>query len=233
MPTRWQGYGKAKDEGQSDENDADASIALPPSPEERQLHAYDTLRDEILVNVDATLSQNTRGIIAIGAVIGYALRFGPTTVVALVPVILGYLLVRNAESQVWMMTHARHLIELERALSSPDDPFRYEYRRGGLYGNDQIGLLKLRDVPSAVRIVAAVVAYVVSVVIVTSVVWPDSPPVINDFRLTKERIWTGYLGLSVILAVVGISTVMYRRALKREVAESDRGDREPLSSEEE
>lgn len=230
MPSRWQEYGKTDGEEGNGKEDADASTALPPSPEERQLHAYDTLRDEILVNVDATLSQNTRGIIAIGAVIGYALRFGPITVVGLVPVILGYLLVRNAESQVWMMTHARHLIELEQALSSPDDPFRYEYRRGGLYGNDQTGLLKLRDVPSTVRIVAAVVAYVVSVVIVTSVVWPDSPPVINDFRLTKGRILIGYSGLSLILAVVGAATVTYRRALKREVSESDRGDRELLPS---
>ena len=71
---------------------------------ERQLHVYDTLREEILTNIKVTLRQNTRGIALIVIIAGYSLQFGPRTVLAVMPGILGYLFML---SRIHMYDHTR------------------------------------------------------------------------------------------------------------------------------
>lgn len=226
MRSRWQAYGNTGSDvpqNRSNTSNPDIETAPPPSPEERQLHVYNTLREELLLNVETTLHQNTRGLAVIGVVIGYALRFGPKEIVGIVPVIFGYLLIRNAEAQAWMMTNARHIVEIERNLSFPGSAFRYESRRGGLLGKEHTGLLRLRDVPSIFRIFAALLAYLASAFIVTEVVWPSvqTVPAINGFELTRWRLRSVYIVLSVVMAAVGVSVLIYRWTLQRDVTNSE------------
>jgi hypothetical protein len=219
MKSRWQAFGNAKSDSES-ESELHEDTAPTLSHAERQLHVYNTLREELLKSVEVTLRQNTRGIALMIVIFGYSLQFGPNTVIAIVPGILGYLFIRNTETQVWMMTQARQIVELEQNLSPPDSPFRYEIRRGGLLSTDQIGLLKLRDIPSILRIIMAGVAYVVSVWYVTEVIWLDSPRQIVGITVTSGDLWLAYGILSVAILITVGATWMYRRELQKDALDS-------------
>jgi hypothetical protein len=119
-----------------------------------------------------------------------------------------------------MMTQARQIVELEQNLSPPDSPFRYEIRRGGLLSTDQIGLLKLRNIPSILRIIMAGVAYVVSVWYVTEVIWLDSPRQIVGITVTSGDLWLAYGILSVAILITVGATWMYRRELQKDALDS-------------
>lgn len=219
MKSRWQAFGSAKSDSES-ESELNEDTTPTPSHAERQLQVYNTLREEILKNIENTLRQNTRGIALIIVTVGYGLQFGSKTVIAVVPVILAYLLIRNAETQVWMMTQARQIVELEQSLSPPDSPFRYEIRRGGLLSTDQVGLVKLRDIPSIFRIITSGVAYVASVLYVTEVIWMDSPRQIAGITVTLANLWLVYGILSGAVLIAGGATWMYRRGLQKDALDS-------------
>ena len=216
MRSRWQAFGNVEsdsnDESRPQEGD---SMSVPHA--ERQLHVYDTLREEILTNIKVTLRQNTRGIALIVIIAGYSLQFGPQTVLAVIPGILGYLFIRNAETQVWMATQARHIVEIEQRLSSqPDSPFRYEIRRGGLLGADQDGLKKYKNIPSICRIAIAGVAYIASVLYVIRIVWPNGAQQIAGITVSSTHLLLTYGALTVAVVITAVATLIYRRKIQKE-----------------
>lgn len=88
MRSRWQAFGNVESDS-NDESRPQEGDSMSVSYAERQLHVYDTLREEILTNIKVTLRQNTRGIALIVIIAGYSLQFGPRTVLAVIPGILG------------------------------------------------------------------------------------------------------------------------------------------------
>lgn len=214
VPT--QSTASASSAEEPNESDLNEDSVPTLSQAERKLHVYNTLREEILKNAEITLRQNTRGIALIVITIGYSLQFGPKTVIGIVPGILGYLFIRNAESQVWMTTHARQIIEIEGDLSQSGSSFRYEIRRGGLLGTDQTGLLNFKYIPSILRIITAGVAYIASVLYVIEVIWLDSSQKIAGITVTSRDLWLVYGTLSVLIITAVVATVMHRKELQED-----------------
>jgi hypothetical protein len=216
MPRRWTRENLGLDSEGGSKCTEDTNPA--PSHEERQLHVYNTLMEAIQRDVEGNRRQNTRGISLIIIVIGYSIQFGPETILAIIPGILAYLFIRNAESQVWMMTFTRHIIELEKSLSPPDSAFRFETRRGGLISTDQDGLL--RDIPAIFRIIAAGIAYVASIWYVTEIIWMGSTREISGIYITSRNLCLIYLGLTAIIALFLSTTIKYRRDLQKDALNS-------------
>jgi len=220
MRSRWQAFGNIKS-NPNDESQPQEGDSTTVSHVERQLHVYDTLREEILTNIEVTLRQNTRGIALIIIIVGYSLQFGPETVLAVIPGILGYLLIRNAENQVWMATQARHIVEIEQNLSTqPNSPFRYEIRRGGLLSADQNGLTRYKHVPSIFRIVIAGVAYIASMLYVIRRVWVNGPQQIGGITVTSTHLLLTYGALTVAVVITASATWIYRRKIQKEALDS-------------
>jgi hypothetical protein len=212
--SRWDHYGSLRDErretvDESVESDAgltkttrDGSkrTATGSSSEEAKLRAYDTLRDEILKAVDRQITLNTRGVGAIVLIIGYSINFDQLAVLAVVPAILSYLLVRTAESRAWMTNASGQIAKIEREISTEptQDSFGFEHQLGGFGSEDITGARRLRDVPAAIRIVFVGGVYAITVVGVLYQVWPLNNPV-RLLNVTVTR--------SVLMAVYGVFTV--------------------------
>lgn len=192
----------------------------PPSMAQRKLHVYDSLRDEIIEQIGLQGRRTTRGAVAIGAVVGYAVTTGNEFVIGLVPVMLGYFFFETLQSHLWIANSTRHIAELEADLSPPGSSFRYERQRGGAVGqaHDHLSLI---SVPGLSKAAIAAIVYVGSIVLVTEKIWPPDGVAVFGYVLTRTGLRVGYGLLSLlVVACVGVF-LWYARTLAKEVQDSD------------
>ncbi len=188
---------------------------------EAKLHAHDALRDEIVSRMRDKSRRNTRGVAAMVLIIGYAINFDQPAVIALVPVVFAYLLISTVDSHSWTMNTARHIAEIERDVSPRGSSFRYELKRGGLAGRENKRKQRLLRVPSVLRTILALLAYLVQVVFISFEIWPRPvPPTVLSIELTQGVIIVIYALLTLVLAVAGASVYRLRSELRDEIEAS-------------
>jgi hypothetical protein len=212
--------------GESSDSDEDSPSDRKGASETALLELYTTLREEILRNGDSQARRNTRGVATMIVLIGYAVNFEQPAVVALVPVVFSYLLIRSFESLIWTYNIAYQLSRIERELSEPGSAMRYEIKRGGVASDDLDGSTKrFRDFPGWGRVVLGSLAYVSSLV-VPLVVWEQiETPTVAGFAVTQESLLVGYVFLSLTTGAAGVSLYVYRDRLRAAI----RRDSEPES----
>lgn len=214
--SRWDNYGQPPNDGdeatgESSEtkegstrtvSDGSGTVPTGGSSQKAKLRAYDTLRDEVLSAVDRQVTLNSRGVAGIILVIGYSVNFDQLAVLAFVPVILAYLLVRTAESRAWMANASGQIAKIEQELTSDptEDSFGFEHQLGGFGSGDIDGVRRLRDVPAVIRILFVGAIYAVAVLSVVYGVWPlDETPQLLNVEVTR----------SVLLTVYGVLTASF------------------------
>jgi hypothetical protein len=179
----------------------------PPSKEDQLLQAHQILRTEIIEQLKMTNRATLRGIVAVAAIVGYAVTSGNQIVIGLVPVAMGYIFVRTAETHMWVAELARQTAEIEQELSEPGSPFRWELSQGGVLGDNEpsIGSLRgLKSVPRLVKVLIVTFGYIISVIISLTFGYPDSPPSLLDTTVLRIHFEIFYLVLSVLLLLSGI-----------------------------
>lgn len=180
-----------------------AVTQAPPSAEERLLRAYEIHRREIHQQIRAVNRANLRGVVAIGAIIGYAVSSGTQSVVALVPVAMAYIFVKSVGSHMWVASLAQHIAEIEAKLSAEGSAFRWEIRRGGTVGREYSSDIAsgLNTIPPVVRVTLATVGYVASILFVLNGAWPSTPPL--GLGITSQILTVFYLLLTIVVVTVG------------------------------
>jgi len=231
--SRWDHYGRSSTDGretsrgvETDGGPAEASsdtsgiASAESSSEEAKLRAYDTLRDEILSAVDRQVTLNTRGVGAMILIVGYSINFDQLAVLAFLPVILSYLLVRTAESRAWMTNAGGQIAKIEQAIATDpsEDSFGFEHQLGGFGSEDISGVRRLRDVPAMIRILFVAAVYAVVVFGVLYVVWPlDEIPRLLNVRITRDFLATVYVALTGFVLISAASVGLFTISLQRQI----------------
>lgn len=157
--------------------------------------------------------------------IGYAVNFEQPAVVALVPVVFSYLLIRGFESLAWTYNVAYQLSRIERELSQPGSAMRYEIERGGLAGDDlDESTRRLRDIPGRCRVVLGSLSYVISLVVPFAVWGQIETPTVAGFAVTQGRLLGVFVFLSLATGVAGVSLYVYRDRLKAAIRRDSRSE---------
>lgn len=109
----------------------DENVALTQFEQEALLTEYREMREEIRANISIMHQRVSRGIAAIGFVIGYALLApGGDVFISIVPVLIAVLFFLTIQSIQDMSVISRHAYDIEELVSV--DEFGYEHRYGGL-----------------------------------------------------------------------------------------------------
>jgi hypothetical protein len=192
------------------ESNEDAQQLL--SKQELLLHAHGIYRDEIIQQIRMVNRTNLRGVVAVAAIIGYAVSSGTEAVVGLVPVAMAYIFVKSAGSHMWIATQAKQVAEIEKELSDPDSPFRWEIRRGATVGKEYdtpAGMNDIKMLPGITRIILSAVGYFVAVVYTLNVAWPASPKHPLEIGITRQIAEAFYFILSISVLVIGVVYKLY------------------------
>lgn len=105
--------------------------------EERLLTLYSELRQEIRMRIRQSSRQFLATTAAAVTVLGYAATQDTGSLVAVVPLLIGFAIVQAVSTYNEMAQVASHLAEIERSLSSDEGLFRYEIRQGGMFGGER------------------------------------------------------------------------------------------------
>jgi uncharacterized membrane protein (Fun14 family) len=111
--------------------ESDHDPVLTTFEREALLTEYQEMREEIRANISIMHQRVSRGIAAIGFVIGYALLApGGSVFVSIVPILMAVLFFLTVQSIQDMSVVSRHAYDIEALV--PVDEFGYEHRYGGL-----------------------------------------------------------------------------------------------------
>lgn len=197
---------------------------VPVSEEEMLLELYSELRSEVRMQMRLTNRTAARGIAVGGAIVGYALYANRLVFITLVPFVLGFLVVQVAQNLIDTMMSARHMVEIESALSEPGSPFRYELVSGGAFG-DRRGTsgfqrtLRLTStaVPKWGRIVMGLGIYVALVVGSILEFWPSSPVTVLGMGIGRLELLAAYVLNTAVIFATAASFLVLSRRLDEEV----------------
>jgi len=214
--------------GESSDSDAGGPFDRESASETALLELYTTLREEIVRNGDSKARRNTRGVATMIVLIGYAVNFEQPAVVALVPVVFSYLLIRSFESLIWTYNIAYQLSRIERELSQPGSAMRYEIERGGVAGDDlDESTKRLRNSPGVCRVFLGLVAYAISLVTPIAVWGQIETPTVAGFAVTQGRLLGVFVSLSLATGVAGVSLYVYRGRLRAAIRRDSRSESSP------
>lgn len=117
------------------QNDCNSS-GLTQREEEALLTEYREMREELRTNITLLHQRLTRGIAAIGFVIGYALLAPDGDIfIATVPVLIAVLFLLSVQSLQTMSAISRHAYDIEESV--PAERFGWEHRYGGLLNENK------------------------------------------------------------------------------------------------
>jgi hypothetical protein len=153
-------------------------------------------------------------------IVGYSINFDQFAVLAFLPVILSYLLVRTAESRAWMTNASGQIAKIEQAIATDpsEDSFGFEHQLGGFGSEDISGVRRLRDVPAIIRILFVAAVYAVVVFGVLYVVWPlDEIPRLINVRITRDFLATVYVALTGFVLISAVSVGLFGISLQRHI----------------
>jgi len=197
------------------------------SSEEAKLRAYDTLSNEIQSAVDRQVTLNTRGVGAMILIIGYSINFEQLAVLAFVPVIFSYLLVRTAESRAWMANAGGQITKIEQEIATDpvEDSFGFHHQLG-FCSKDIRGIRSSRDAPAAIRVVFVAGVYTVTIFTVLYVVWPLSKtPNLLTVEITRSVLAAVYGVLTFFVVISAASVILFEIFLEKKIlSEEDRLD---------
>lgn len=187
--------------------------------EEKLLELYKELRTELRMQIQASNKLAMRGLAVIGAVTGYALYASVPALISIVPFIFGILFINRVTGSNEIHMYAVQLIELEKSLSEPGSPFRYEIRRGGAYGlqRAESGILGLPSMmnpfhtPVYIFFFMIVASYFM-VIFAAIVVWVPNDPTLG--ATVQPILATLYAFLTGALVIVGVSHIRLRKRLR-------------------
>jgi hypothetical protein len=198
------------------QDETETRTAAVPSKEERLLQVHQTYRTEIVEQLKMTNRSNLRGVVAIAAIVGYAVSSGIEAVVGLIPVAMAYIFVKIASSSMWLTDLAVQIAEIERELSDEGSPIRWEMKRGAAVGRDYSGpkvVYGLKTFPSFVQAVIASSAYLGTIWYFLTIGWPARSEILTIGWLSRETVCYFYIVLSIfILSVWGVNRYYLSKA---------------------
>jgi hypothetical protein len=95
------------------------------------LAQYDDLRESVRTRTLQNARRVTSGVAGAGAVAGYALIRDSEWLLAVVPFLLGIVVIQTANNYRWMSASSCHVVDIEDRLSSVADEFCWERKYGG------------------------------------------------------------------------------------------------------
>lgn len=186
---------------------------------EALLTEYREMREEIRLLEELTQKRASRGITAIGFVIGYALLApGGTIFVTVVPVMIGFLFLLTIQSTNTMFLLGRQVYDIEESI--PVENFGWEHRYGGFLLDNERSIpwsrwqaVNLVDLPIMTVHAIAAAFYLGSVGLALYVIqqqFSQSVAGIDPLVLTAGA----YLVLTALLGSVAISFFTVQQSLQ-------------------
>ncbi|MDZ7701338.1 MAG: hypothetical protein U5J98_04325 [Halobacteriales archaeon] len=190
-----------------------------PGPHDRdrndpQLLLYRSLRDEVHSRIAQHHRSLLSGLSVIGVVIAYALLSGQFVFLAVIPVVVGFLVVQTVRTFNNILYVARHLSRIEGAYVEDYPLFNWERRYGG--GGTDRGLhrwgVDWSNVPQAIVLLLAAAGYLGSIY-AAYVVWPPDGVEILLIGLTRTGLVWIYAFLTLLILLSGYSYRLHRAEL--------------------
>lgn len=182
-----------------------AGATNAPVHDETLLRVYEKLRDEITQYIRIGNRASLRGVVAIGAIVGYAVSSEIDIVVGLVPLAMAYVFVKSVEVNMWVSSLGRQVAEIEERLSPPESPVRWEIQRGGAVGGEESQRFwnnRLKMMPGVARVTLAFLGYGAAIGYTMAFAWPDQNLRVGGIRVTPIWGWIGYTLLTLLVVVV-------------------------------
>lgn len=192
--------------------------------DEKLLRVYEKQRDEIAQQIRITNRATLRGVVAVGAIVGYAVSSGVQVIVGLVPVAMAYVFAKTVHTNMWIRTLGLHVAEIERELVVGNSPVKWEIRRGGVVGEEYgsgFWHSGLKVVPGIARALLALVGYAAAIGYTMVFAWPDTTRRVAVFGLHPIWGWIGYGLLTLLILSVGAVYLYHRRTAVRDFDRSD------------
>lgn len=116
--------------------DSSDNPVLSQFEQEALLTEYREMREELRTNITILNQRVSRGIAAIGFVIGYSLLApGGIVFISSVPVLIAVLLILSVQTVQEMAIVSRHAYDIEKLV--PIDEFGWEHKYGGLINDNK------------------------------------------------------------------------------------------------
>lgn len=185
-----------------------------PSPDDPNLLLYALLRDEVLTRIGHNQRSLFSGLSVIGIVIAYALLSGEFVFLAVVPVVVGFLVVQTVRELNGILYQARHLSRIEGAYVDDNPLFAWE-RRWGMAGSER-GIQRFgvdwTHVPQYIVLTLAGLGYAASIYAAYAV-WPPDGLDILRIGLTRGGLLWIYALLTVLVSLAGYSYYLHQAEL--------------------
>lgn len=169
----------------------DDILELKQSEREALLAEYQEVREELRENATLLHSRVSRGIAAIGAVIGYALLAeGGRPFISIVPLIIAFIYLLTLNSIQNMLILSRRSYDIEEKIMPEGQGWEHQY--GGLLPHserktsyDKFPQIDLSDIASATLVVLSALIYVVFIFI--------SWRTVNELEITIAGVDSGII----------------------------------------
>lgn len=179
-----------------------------------QLLLYRSLRQETRARISQHQRSLLSGLSVIGVVIAYALLSGEFVFLAVIPLVVGFLVVQTAQYLNNLFYITRHLSRIERAYTDEYPLFEWE-NRYGVAGTDRALVQRGVDwsiVPQYIVLVLGLLGYLGSVY-AAYVVWPPRGIEILVIGLSRDGLLAGYVLLTALVCLAGFSFYLHRAEL--------------------
>lgn len=192
----------------------DDDVTNLPTDSAPDLLLYRILHDEVRDRISHHYRSLLSGLSVVGIVIAYALLSGEFVFLAVVPVVIGFLVVQTVRQLNGILYIARHLNRIERAFVDDHPLFAWEHRYGmtGTERRVERWGINWSHVPQGIVIAFAVLGYV-GFIYIAYVVWPPAGVDVLAVGLTRVGLLWIYALLTVLVSLSGYSYYLHRTEL--------------------
>jgi hypothetical protein len=190
-----------------------------PFDAELLVEMYGTLQDQTHAILDQSQARLRGGLTAIVAIFGYAILGNEPRLYALLPFVVGGLVIVHLESAVTLAYLNHRMSKIERKLETREPLFVWEREYGILGDGRTVAVLGVDLNPVFFALVAALVAAVyVAAVWLGLTTWVSTPVVVGDLTMvtiTTDELLVAYgaltAGILMALVVAGSQFVRLAR----------------------
>lgn len=185
-----------------------------PDEDDPHLLLYSILHNEARSRISHHYRSLLSGLSVVGVIIAYALLSGKFVFLAVIPIVVGFLVVHTVRQLNGILFVARHLNRIERAYVDDYPLFAWEHRYG-MTGTDrhvERWGIDWSLVPPVIILVLAILGYVASAY-AAYVVWPPEGVDILLIGLTRGGLLAIYVLLTGLICLAGYSYYLHRSEL--------------------
>ncbi|MFB6081798.1 MAG: hypothetical protein ABEJ67_03150 [Halanaeroarchaeum sp.] len=186
--------------------------ATVPDERDPNLFMYGILHEEIRARISHHYQSLLSGLSIIGVIIAYALLSGEFVFLAVIPVLIGFLVVQTVRQLNRIYLAATHLRDIEAAYIEDYPLFSWEHRYGmtGTGASVRKWGINWTHVPQAMVLAMAAVGYLGSIYVAFAV-WPPDGMDVLLIGLTRTGLLAIYLLVTVVLLVAWYSFRLHRQ----------------------